>query len=464
MNEQDYTELGLDTFSNFGKDFQIKAIAAFLTDRAFFERIFEILQPEFFDQDAHQWVVKKLMSYFQEFKLPINKENLQVEITKVTDEILKAAIITECSKVFKKLDADDFEYIKKEILEFCKHQKMKSAIAESLALLKNKDFETIRSKFDDALKAGMERDLGHDYNNDIEARMAASCRETVKTNWKEIDLLLDGGLGKGELGFIVAPAGIGKTWQLIKLGTEALKQGKNVVHFTMELNQNYVGLRYDACFSKIQFQDVRNQRAKIDAAVKEHNKGRLFVKYYPLKTITANTLKVYVERLQLVTGIKIDLIIVDYADLLKPLVTNKNSNSYADGGAVYEELRAVAGELQIPCWSASQAQRAMAEEEVIGASGVADSYRKIMTGDFILSLSRMVEDKTAGTARIHVIKNRFGADGMTFQCNFDTSCGNIEIFESNTVEGLAIINRTKGQKDNIKKIIRNRLKTQEPEE
>ena len=146
------------------------------------------------------------------------------------------------------------------------------------------------------------------------------------------------------------------------------------------------------------------------------------------------------------------------------MVTNKNSNSYSEGGAVYEELRAVAGELQIPCWSASQAQRAMAEEEVIGASGVADSYRKIMTGDFILSLSRMVEDKTAGTARIHVIKNRFGADGMTFQCNFDTSCGNIEIFESNTVEGLAIINRTKGQKDNIKKIIRNRIKNQDTEE
>ena len=110
---------------------------------------------------------------------------------------------------------------------------------------------------DEALKAGMERNLGHEYLVDIEKRMSEMCRDTIKTNWEVIDQLLDGGLAKGELGFVVAPAGSGKSWLLTKIGSEAMRMGKTVVHITLELNENYVGLRYDSCFTGINFQDIR---------------------------------------------------------------------------------------------------------------------------------------------------------------------------------------------------------------
>jgi replicative DNA helicase len=449
MNEETKT----DTLSAFGKEFQTKAISAILSDRAFLERIYDILSPDFFEQDAQKWIIKQSTEYFIEYKNLISLTVFGAETNKLSDDVLKAAIQEQLKKSYKEITSSDLQYIKNEFLEFCKHQKIKSAISDSIDLLKNKQFDLIKTKFDDALKAGLERNVGHEYNTGLEQRMSASCRETVKTGWDIIDKLLDGGMGKGELIFVVAPAGSGKSWILTRAGMSAMKQGKNVLHFTMELNEEYVGLRYDSCFSGIPFQEVRTKKDIVAKSFSDVS-GKLVIKFFPLKTITAATLKAHVSHTEMILGIKFDLLVVDYADLLKSLTTNKNSNSYSEGGAVYEELRAVAGELKIPIISASQSQRSQNSEEIIGAEGVADSYKKIMTGDFIFSLSRMTEDKLANTARIHIIKNRLGRDGDSYPCHFDASCGDIRILDPSTVEGMEISKKFKHQQESGKDQIR----------
>ena len=178
----------------------------------------------------------------------------------------------------------------------------------------------------------------------------------------------------------------------------------------------------------------------------------MFVKYFPTKTASAATLKMHIDRLELITGVKIDLVVVDYADLLRPFMQERNSNSYTEAGNVYEELRGMLGELQVPGWTASQANRGVHEEEIIEAMGVADSYRKIMIGDFIMSLSRRKEDKMAGTGRIYIMKNRFGPDGVMYPCAFDTSIGKVDIYEKNSVEGMEIISKVKTAAEQLKEI------------
>ena len=114
------------------------------------------------------------------------------------------------------------------------------------------------------------------------------------------------------------------------------------------------------------------------------------------------------------------------------------------------------GELQLPGWTASQSNRGAHEEEVIEAGAVADSYRKIMTGDFILSLSRKMQDKLAGTGRVYVMKNRFGPDGVVLPCMFDTSIGKIDIHDPKSVEGMEVINKAKSAQDSIQDILKKR--------
>lgn len=244
------------------------------------------------------------------------------------------------------------------------------------------------------------------------------------------------------------------SWVLAKMGAEAMRQGKNVLHYTLELNENYVGLRYDACFTGIDFQNIRNNIDIVKKKIAEIP-GKLIIKYFPIKTVSAHSLKLHAERIQTL-GTKIDLIIVDYADILRPSQSDRNSNSYSEAGGIYEELRGVAGELQVPIWSASQSNRAAMDEDIIQANNISDSYRKIMTADFVISLSRKMSDKQANTARFHVIKNRFGPDGVTFPARMNAGCGDIRIFAENSREGMGILNEMSQEENVVKKMISNK--------
>jgi replicative DNA helicase len=417
----------------------------------------DIINPEDFENDAHQWIVKEILKYFLDKKDLPTMTVFRVRVEQIENELLKKSVIDQLRLVNTKILDTDLKFVKEQFLEFCKNQKIKGALIESVEHMKIGDYERIKKSFDEALKAGMERNVGHDYLNEVEKRMSVMSREFIKTNWQEIDTLMDGGLAKGELGIIVAPAGIGKSWLLAKLGAESMKQGKNVLHITLELNENYVGLRYDSCFTGIDFQNIRNNVELVKQKIAKVP-GKLFIKYYPIKTVSANSLKLHAERIQML-GTKIDMMVVDYADILRPSNSDKNSNSYSEAGGIYEELRAVAGELQIPIWSASQANRSAAEEDIVMAHHAADSYRKIMTADFVMSLSRKTADKVANTARVHIIKNRFGADGMTFPCRMNASCGDIQVFSENSREGVSVLNEMNQEENIVKKMMYGKYKT-----
>jgi replicative DNA helicase len=148
--------------------------------------------------------------------------------------------------------------------------------------------------------------------------------------------------------------------------------------------------------------------------------------------------------------------VVDYADILRPQEREKNSNSYSEAGGIYEELRQVAGELQIPVWTASQTNRTGLSEEVVQAHNISDSYRKIMTADFVISVTRNVDDKANNTARCHVIKNRFGPDGITLYAKMNTSNGDIEIYDSKSKESVAIQSSMENDESSVKKMLRNK--------
>ena len=448
----------INNLKKFGTAFQAKCLAAMLSDRAFLERIIDIVSPDFFETDAHKWVVKFVASYFPTYRDIPTMAVFAHKITEISDAVLNMAVKEQVKMAYQEIStAKDLTYVKEQFLVFCRNQKLKNAIWTSEALLKQGDYEGIWNAINEASKAGIERDLGHNYMADLDKRMSAMARDTIKTNWPIIDTHLDGGLGKGELGFVVAPAGSGKSWVLAHLGSEGMLQGKNVVHFTMELNAEYVGRRYDSIFTGIAFQDVRKNRPLVEkkmAELKAKGCGQLFIKYFPTKTASASTLKMYIERLQLITGVKIDLVIVDYADLLRPFVVDRNSNSYIIGGDIYGELRGMLGELQVPGWSASQSNRSVHESDIIEAGDVSDSYQKIMIGDFIMSLSRKKEDKMAGTGRMYVMKNRFGPDGIWYPLSFDASCGKIDLYEQNSVEAKEIMSRVKTVEDQLKEIFK----------
>jgi len=423
-----------DKLSEYGWGFQVKVLAAMFTDRIFLQQIADIIRPEYFESDANNWLLEVVLDHFHQYKTPPSKDVLKVKLTELSDDgpeaILKTAILEQLKDVFRFMEADDLTFVKDEILNFCKNQEIKRAIMDSVNLLKMGNYDQIKSKIDTAMKAGADTNIGLDYKINISARYAEASRQTITTGWDVIDDLMDGGLAPGELGVVMAPAGIGKSWLLINIGANAIKAGHTVIHYTLELNENYVGQRYDSVLTGINAQSLKNHQETVEEKM-QTLQGDLIVKYYPTKSVGVMGLKAHLEK-TIMLGKRPDLVIVDYGDLLK---INAKKDKHEALEELYEELRGMAGEYSIPVWTASQAGRSALEEDVIEADKIASSYGKVMVADFLMSLSRKVEDKMSGTGRGHVIKNRFGPDGITLPSKINTNNGQFQFFEPQTTQG-----------------------------
>ena len=443
-----------DTLTQFGHSFQKKIIVLLLFNRRFLQTINDILVPEYFDSDADKWLVKAIKKYYEEYKIEPTLEALKIQIDDVSSEVLKKSIIDNLREVFGLRETTDLDFVENKVLEFCKNQNLKSAIMEAVDLLERQDYDGIKVVVDQAMKAGTTKDLGHDYVIGLEERLTRSTRDTTPTGWDIIDEIMDGGLGKGELGVVVAPAGIGKSWCLQYMVHNAIKNGKVVVHYTLELNQSYVGLRYDTIFSGIPTAEIKFQQEVVRKSL-EKVKGKLLIKYFPTRSASVQTLNAHLKQVEL-SGLKPDLVIVDYADIMKDNSGVRELRHQL--GNIYEDLRGLAGEMDIPIWTASQANRSSLDEDEITASNVAESYSKVMTSDFVMSMSRKIEDKVGNTARFHIIKNRFGIDGVTYPASMNTNIGRIEVHRPSSLSGQDVTKKMGNSEEFLKQTLRNKYK------
>jgi len=440
-----------DTFQLYGSGFQNKLLAVLIKDRIYLQQIHDILDPSYFSSESSQWIAGTIVKYFNTYKSSPTLEVMKVEIDSIENGVLKTTVIDTLKDVMTNIDAPDQQYTKDKSLGFCKNQKLKAAILESVNLLQQGQYDTIKAVVDEAMKAGTDKDIGHEYIDHIEARFEQNSRKVVPTPWDVVNEIMDGGLGAGEMGVFVAPAGIGKSMALVNAAANCVKKGLNVVYYTLELSDTYVGGRFDSHFTGIPTSDLKYHKEEVEQAL-DKLPGKLVIKYYPTKTASVNTIAAHLDKCAL-QGLKPDIMFIDYADLLRDTGASKTARHDQVLGGIYEELRGLAGLHQIPLWTASQANRSAADMEVIEADKIAESYTKVMVADFIVSLSRKTADKISGTGRWHIIKNRFGPDGLTFPSKMNMSVCGIDIFEENTILG----QQTKKIMNNDDKVIRNAL-------
>ena len=414
----------MSKLEQYGHNFQIKTLSSLIKDKEFLQQVADIVSPDFFDNEANKWIISKTLEYFNEFRTTPTMEVFKVEVEKIRNEIQQVAVKEQLKETFRSANSPDLDFVKQTFLDFCRNQTLKSALLSSVDLLEMGNYEDIRRLIDNALKAGIEKNIGHDYMDEVEERYKEEARNTIETPWDEINNILGGGLGTGDLGLLVGNPGGGKSWALVALGGHAVKLGYTVLHYTLELSDFYVGQRYDAFFTEIPVNNIKIHKHKVKEEL-ENLRGKLYIKQYPAGKANVNTILAHIDKCR-GQGIEPDLIVLDYADLLY----TKNGKEKRDRlDDIYTSLRGMSTELAIPIWTASQSNRSAARDTIIQGDQIAESYSKIMISDFALSLSRKTEDKENGTGRFHVMKNRYGVDGLTFNATFDTSIGKIEFAE-----------------------------------
>ena len=304
-----------ESLIQYGTSFQSKIITSLLLNNKFIKTVYDILEVSYFDSDSNKFLVKEIKKYFDKYKIQPTMEAMKVIIDDLDNDVLKTSVVDSLRNAWQHRESPDLEFVQEKTLEFCRNQVIKSAIMDSVELLDTQQYDKIKGVIDTAMRAGVERDIGHEYITGFDERITQQSRNCVPTKWDSINEIMDGGLAGGELGVIVAPAGIGKSWTLQAIGADAVKQGKTVIHYTLELNAQYVGLRYDTIVSG---QPTANLQYHKEEVMKKINqlKGELVIKYYPTRSASVNTISAHLQQCEL-QGIKPDMVLVDYADIMK---------------------------------------------------------------------------------------------------------------------------------------------------
>lgn len=422
----------MQDLSRYGHTYQVKVLSSLLTDVQFTARAFDILLPEYFDDDAIVWLYELIRNYFVKHHILPTLDVIKHRIESMDDDdtVLKSQVVEVLREAWMLIESPDLEDIKETSINFCVDQSVRKVLFDSVDLVREGRYDEIKRNLDDALRKGAaDVDDPFDYVDNIEHRYSETARIPIPTGFPVVDELTQGGLAPGELGVIAGPGGSGKSWLLQCISAGAVDAGHRVLYISLELSKVYVEIRHDMILTHMGANELKDNLDILKRRLSTL-RGELEVKWYPTKKFTVIKLRAILDKMKLMERSPA-VVVIDYPDLMK-LGSDKNKRKDELLQDLYEELRMIAGEYQLPMWVASQTRRSSIKLDEIEADDISESMGKHYTSDFMMTISRKLEDKAAKSARFTIIKSRLGVDGLTLLGKMNTDKGIIEIYNRKT--------------------------------
>jgi len=419
----------LDTF-DFGSQYQLKLISLCIRDENFLKKYSSLIRTVYFENIMDVTMYLVIAKYFEEYKKSPTFDTLfelirEYEGAKFSEEKQEAYAVR--IDMMQDADISDKQYLEDRIQEFVRYQAMKIGILESAEMLQRREhnyLQKVYATIDKASKisAGFE-EMGLDYFKTLEIRLTGvdhQYREVkIATLLRSLDVLTNGGLGNGELGIVMASTSMGKSMVLTFFGKSCIFLGKKIVHYSLEMSDLKIAERYDKCFTgmdRATIHDRTTEAIQTITGIGQRFGGNLIIKKYPSGTASVMTIKNHLAMLSS-NGFVPDLVIVDYGDIMRP--TKGHKDDYAAQGEIFESLRGIAGEMNVPIWTATQAQRQATNKRTVTLDDVADSFEKVRIADVVITLCQTDEEKRNSKMRFFIAKNRDNVAHQTINVRSD---------------------------------------------
>ena len=404
--------------TDYGYDIQKLYLEMMLTDAESFVRCQAVFDPSAFDRRLEASAAF-LNTYVSEHNaLP-------------TFEMINAATKIDLKNPGD-LKEEHYDWLLAEFETFSRHKALEAAILKSADLLEKGEYGPVEDLVKKAVQIGLQKDLGTDYFNDPRARLEAikSNNGQVSTGWAAIDKKLFGGFNRGELNIFAGGSGAGKSLFLANLGVNWALQGMNVLYLTLELSENLVSMRVDSMITDVPSRDVFKNIDDVEMKVKMIGKksGAFQVKYMPSGK-TPNDIRSYIKEYEIKTGKKVDVLLLDYLDLLMPNGAKVSAeNLYIKDKYVSEELRNLAMELQTVFVTAAQLNRGAVEEIEFDHSHISGGLSKIQTADNVFGIFTSRAMRERGRYQLQLMKTRSSSGvGNKIDLGFDVD--SLRIFD-----------------------------------
>ena len=429
-----------------GYSFQVKLVKQLIEDHKFSESIITIIDANYFDNEYMRLIVASLKDYYEKYEITPSYETIYNIIkSEVRREITRESA-TELIKEVKESDNRDCLHTQDVAIKFCKQQELKKATQKIQKILDGGDFdryEECEELVKQAISVGAVKDEGVDIFHGIEDVLSEDFRSPIPTGLTGIDNLMGGGLSKGELGVILAAFGVGKTTLMTKMANSAYLEGKNVVQIFFEDQVKVIQRKHFSCFSGVDLSEMSDRREEVEEAISrfKNTENNLILKKMSSDGTTIPQIRQYLRKL-IASGIKPDIVFLDYIDCVQP--TKVFKDEYSGEGNVMRQFETMLSELDIAGWTAVQGNRSAIGADLVEAHMIGGSIKKGQIGHFILSVAKTLDQKEEGRATLAVLKSRFGRDGVVFE-DIIFNNGNLVIDTSESTD-VSLFHHEKGQK------------------
>jgi replicative DNA helicase len=426
-------------FGYLGHKFQLSLLFILIIDKKFSHSILYHIDPKYFDNQYYKLLVQIIKEYRDKHdSIPTYDRLEECVKTEVASDMAQQYLFDTIKELRElQLDNGEISFIKEKALKFCKQQELHKAVKRVDNMIKKGEFENYDKAEElirTALAVGVEDEEDtSDAFDDLEEVLSPDFRHPIPTGISGIDKALKGGLGKGELGVVIAPTGIGKSTFGTKVGNHAYKLGYNVLHIFFEDLKKQIQRKHITALTGISPDEQGDKVEEVKKIIEEFKVDRtnkLLLRKYPSEALTFQDIKQKIQKIIADVG-DIDLMIIDYVDCI-----NNEGQEYENEGKLMRQIECFGQEINVATWIMVQGNRASISSDVVTTDQMQGSIKKAQVGHVIITIAKNLNQKEHNLATIAITKSRVGDDGIVFDnCKFNNKMLDIDTDSCNTFLG-----------------------------